>query len=446
MARNDRLALLDNPEFVEDMRSSLETREVLARKWGVGTGSISKYRKEYGGASAAERAIERPSATPNLEQRTTEQSSDGSKSVEFIRDRPITLQDAREWIESSGDDPADYVLSVRSIAYGPGLSSNRMSAVPKRGMEKDRAAVTIDPLEVLAKLRERGSAFVRPAIVGTVEDSAFVISINDIQLGQSYNGGSARVIEQFHSFIHLATLRIDELRGLGRRLSTLVIIGGGDLVEGCVIYGNQSFSLDLNRKQQIEGVVALILHAIDTLGPLFEKIKVLAARGNHGENRINGKYTTLDDNDDTHAFEMCKLALARDPEFKDKIEWTIAESEAGVWCEVFDWVLATTHGDIYAKGVAGATIDKKAHAWMKNMALGRKRFGRLGDADVLIAHHFHHDKMSDWGGCLWRQTSSQDNGSPYFEQATGEYSEPGMLSFVMTESVRYQDESVLRVP
>jgi len=223
-----------------------------------------------------------------------------------------------------------------------------------------------------------------------------------------------------------------------------VIIGGGDIVEGCVIYPNQAFSLDLNRKQQIECAISLILHAIDNLGPLFERVRILAARGNHGENRINGKYTTLDDNDDTLVFRMAKLALDRDPVFKDKIEWVIAESEAGVWMEVNGWVLATTHGDVYAKGVAGATIDKKAHTWMKNMAISRRRFGRLGEADVLITHHFHHDKMSDWGDCFWRQTPSQDNGSLYFEQATGEYSAPGMLTFVMTDSERYVDERVLR--
>lgn len=432
--------LRSNPEFVEDCRSDMSKKDIC-EKWECSSGLVVDVRKEVGAPIDQARARQ-----IDPEQRTTETSSDGSKSVEFIRDRPITLEDAREWIRSSGDDPDNYTLSVRSIAYGQGLSSNRMSATPKRGVIVDPGVERVDPLEVLSRLRETvPPIFLAPPAVEPVEDSAFVISINDIQLGQSYNGGSARVIQQFYDFINLARQRIVELHGLGRKLSTLVIVGGGDLVEGCVIYGNQAFNLDMDRKQQIEGVVGLILHAIDTLGPLFTSIKVLAARGNHGENRIAGKYTTLGDNDDTHAFEMAKLALQRDPEFKDKIEWVIAESEAGVAIDVFDWVLATTHGDIYAKGVAGATIDKKAHTWMKNMALGRKRFGKLGDADVLITHHFHHDKMSDWGACLWRQTPSQDNGSPYFEMATGEYSEPGMLSFVMTESTRYQDEAVLRV-
>jgi hypothetical protein len=96
---------------------------------------------------------------------------------------------------------------------------------------------------------------------------------------------------------------------------------------------------------------------------------------------------------------------------------------------------------VYGKGVAGATNDKKAQAWYKNMAMGRDP---LGVADILITHHFHHDKMSDWGACLWRQTPALDGGSEYFRQSSGEYSRSGMLTFVITPEERYGDEKVLR--
>lgn len=437
--------LESNPEFWADIKSDLPKKQIM-EKWNCSSGYVVNRRKEVGAAVSAARGV------PDKIQ-SYDEDQDGSQKITKIADRIIPLDEWLGDLRSRGFEPDDFTYSVGHSVYEQHtraggtktLYANKFSAT-KRSKAATRAEVSIDPLEVLDRLRRNGSSFIPGALtVASLEDSAFVISINDIQLGQSYNGGSARVIQQFYDFVELAGERALELRQAGRRLSKLVVVGGGDLVEGCVIYGNQAYNLDMNRKQQVEGVVGLILHAIDTLGPLFGRIQVLAARGNHGENRINGKLTSLDDNDDTHAFEMAKLALSRDPLFKDKIDWVIAESEAGVACKVFDWVLATTHGDIYAKGVTGATIDKKAHAWMKNMALGRKRFGLLGDADVLLGHHFHHDKMSDWGACLWRQTPSQDNGSPYFEMATGEYSEPGMLTFVMTESARYQDEAVLRV-
>jgi hypothetical protein len=378
---------------------------------------------------------------------SAEDESTGRKEWTLKRDRAITLEDARAWVRSSGDDPANWNVAVRSIAYGDGLWSNKVSAWPKvKKGQGGEIKATVDPIGILTALRKTSkkkstALFAQPNPHAT--DSAFVLSINDIQLGQSYNGGSAATIEAYYDFVALAVERVRELRAIGRRLETLVIVGGGDLVEGCVIYPNQAFSLDLNRKQQIEGVVALLLHTIDTLAPMFESVKVIAAAGNHGQNRIAGNYTTLDDNDDTHSFEMVRLALSRDPAMSH-IEWTIAESEAGVATHVYDWVLATTHGDVYAKGVQGATIDKKAHTWMKNMALGRERFGLLGQANVLIGHHFHHEKSSDWGSCLWKQTPSLDRGSPYFENATGEYSLPGMLTAVMTPTSRWQDEAILR--
>ena len=303
----------------------------------------------------------------------------------------------------------------------------------------------VDPIAVLEKLRGyKPLRFysVLDSIDTEQEESAFCISINDIQLGQSFNGGSAATIEQFYDFIEGALARLHELRNIGRNLTKLVIVFGGDLVEGCTIYPNMTFSLDMDRKQQVEGVVALGLHALDTLAPHFDKVQVLAAKGNHGQHRINGNYTTLSDNDDTHTVEMMKLALERDPTMQH-IDWVIAEEEDGVAVEVFDWVLGTTHGDTYAK-VAGTSIDKKAQAWYKNMAAGREaRFGLLARPDILIGHHFHHRKMSDWGACEWHQTPAQDRGSAYFEQRTGEYSEPGMLTWVMSESSRYKDELVI---
>jgi len=135
--------------------------------------------------------------------------------------------------------------------------------------------------------------------------------------------------------------------------------------------------------------------------------------------------------------------LARDPKMQH-INWTIAVDEAAVWVDVFGWVLATTHGDIYAKGVSGATTERKAHAWFKNMASAFRRFGDLARADVLVTHHFHHEESCDWGDTLWKQTSSQDRGSPEFTQATGQYSVPSMLSWVMTPKSRWSDEQVLR--
>ena len=444
--------LLGDPDFLADLYGS-ESIRTVAGKYGLSFGFVQKYRttpspRHLAGAAGAA-------------QNSTTTSTDSRGTIQKVMNcsRIIPLSEWLETLIADGYDPADYTHSHSHSAWDQRtkdgelvvLYANKFSATlrPVKPGALVPSMEGIDPHSILAQLREQSNGAGAGSLesVGDFDDeqSAFVISINDIQLGQSYNGGSKATIAQFYEYVELARKRVRQLRRAGRSLETLVVVFGGDLIEGCVIYGNQAFNLDMHQKQQVEGVIALTLHALDVLAPMFDEVKVLAARGNHGENRIDGKRTTLGDNMDTHCVEMAKLALARDPKMQH-IEWVIADTEDGVWVDVLGWTLVTTHGDVYAKGVAGATTDKKAQAWMKNMAASRRKFGRLGTPDVLIGHHFHHDKMVDWGDCLFRQTPSQDRGSPYFEQATGEYSDSGMLSFVMTDSVRYVDERVLRGP
>lgn len=395
-----------------------------------------------------EKLVSMQTNAPDSEpQEIVEVSSTGARSVTAyaaIRDRPVTLQDARDWITSSGDNPDDFNFSIRAIAYGKDQFSNKLSAWPKpkkqiaAEIELVDALPDIDPVSILGALRKY-PVWEDPT-QDTLGDGVFVFSLNDTQFGKGEGGGTPATLARLEKSIDLAVKRITELRGMGRQIGTLVIIGGGDIVEGCTIYPNQSFSLDLDRRGQINTAVTAILNLIDRLAGYFTDVIVLAARGNHGENRINGNRTTLYDNDDTLVFEMAKYATDRDPTLSH-VKYIIAESEAGVYVDVAGWRLATTHGDVYGKGVTGATQDKKAQAWYKNMSMARNP---LGLADVLITHHFHHDKMSDWGSCLWRQTPALDGGSLWFEQTTGEYSQPGVLTFVMTPGSRYSDEAVLR--
>jgi len=419
--------MLANPQFQADLAGGLSSRK-MANKWGVGRTFVLNHR------SQPQPDFDTPTQ-PNLRASTSQQSSDGSRTLEAIRDRPVTLTDAREWIAASGDNPDDFEISIRSIAYGVDMFSNRMSATPKKGLKHPVEVLDVDPIELLKQLRSTPTM----AVAKRGGESAFVLSINDTQFGKVEGGGTPATIARVEKYVRMARERILHLTE-NHSIGTLVILGGGDIVEGCTIYPNQSYSLDLDRRSQINTAVAMILHVIDSLAPMFEKVIVLAARGNHGENRINGNRTTLHDNDDTLVFEIAQTATKRDPQLQH-VQYIIADDEAGVWVDVAGWRLATTHGDVYGKGVAGASIDKKAQNWYKNMAMGRDDLGR---ADVLITHHYHHDKMSDWGACLWRQTPALDGGSEYFRQSTGEFSKPGMLTFVMSPERRYFAEEVLR--
>lgn len=299
----------------------------------------------------------------------------------------------------------------------------------------------IDATEILNKL-DRSSYYDNPAIGGGGGTSAFVLSINDVQVGKAEGGGTDETIKRVHRFIGLAKKRIEELRLIGRDIDTLVIIGGGDILEGCFIYPNQVFNIDRHRHDQIVDATSLILYAIDNLAPMFDRVQMLVTKGNHGENRVDGRMTHTGDNDDTLVFKMAKNATDRDPALSH-LEWTIADgAEEFVMVDVAEtgWTLGTTHGDVYGK-TNGTANSKKVWEWYKNMRAGHFA---VGSVDVLITHHFHHEESADFGSVLWHQTPAQDGGSHHFESITGQYSESGMLTFVMTPDQRYQDEMILR--
>ena len=443
---------LETPDFIAALKSERSSPQI-AKEFGVHESTVRRRRGKAG--------IEAPKPEPKTEPGWEAGKSWDPQTGVLTDIRTPPMLDVGEDYQRVLDAmqitlPEGYVMRLVNLFYNQSAwtrdTEDQEKAVTRPTVRYHfkviqlavNVMLDIDPVGILAQLRaqsplKHGGFTFDPA----GDDAAFCLSINDVQLGQGYNGGSDATIAQFYKFVELARERIEALKRMGYNFTLLVVVLGGDLVEGCTIYANQSYNIDLSRKQQVEGCIALVMHAIDTLAPMFPKVQILASKGNHGEHRINGKKTTLDDNDDTHVAEMVKLGFARDPNMKH-LSWTIAVEEAAVWMDVFKWTLATTHGDIYAKGVSGQTTERKAHSWMKNMAAAFRRFGRLAQADVLITHHFHHDEMSDWGDTYWRQTSSQDRGSPEFTQASGKYSEPGMLTWVMTPATRYTDEAVLR--
>ena len=254
-------------------------------------------------------------------------------------------------------------------------------------------------------------------------------------------GSLTDTIEIVVKSVASAKARMEQLTKAGYELGELIIIFGGDIVEGCNNTPQGAWGLEMGQRQQIEGAVSLGLYILDELAPSFETVQVLAVRGNHGENRINGgRGTTPEDNNDTMIAGLIRQAAERD-QYLAHVTFTIADDEAGVWTTTQQgWKIGTTHGDVYGKGISGSTVERKVNAWYKNMAAGRDP---LGQVDVMVTHHYHHSQSADYGSWEWHQTPAQDGAlSEYFRQVSGHYSKPGVLSFVMGEE-RYMEEKVL---
>lgn len=415
------------------MKTKLTERQVLetlhlsqrqaAKLLGVGKTTVQEARLRYSESTYDGAHIEQDTTT-----------------LEEALGSPLTNESIEDELRAVGvteeTHRLSYGFSEWDMADGTKGRSRRVSAVP---VNQPDPADEVDPHELLEKVRENN-----PPKVGTRRngDSTFVLSLNDWQYGKKTRQGKTEdTINIVVRAVSAAKDRIQALEAMGHTFGELIVIFGGDLVEGCTIYPNMSFSLEMARRQQIEGCISLGLMALDELAPMFRNVQVLGVRGNHGENRIDGNRTTLEDNDDTHVVAMMQLALSRDPNMQH-IEFHIAEDEAGLSTHTIrGWKLGTTHGDVYGKGVSGATTERKVNTWYKNMAATRDP---LGSADVMVTHHYHHKQSADYGAWEWHQTPAQDGAlSEYFRQSSGNYSEPGVLSFVMGEE-RYMEEKVLK--
>lgn len=327
-------------------------------------------------------------------------------------ERQVQLTDTRYW----GDSQSPYVYCRFKIT--------------------DRAPVAadIDGVALLKALRPR--KVVKTAFTG---DTTLCMSINDLQTGKLAGGGTEALAERLDSAYDAVRDRARELRKIGRNLGALTVIGGGDLIEGCgSIFPNQAHEIDSDRRAQIRNTVTFILEGLDRLAPLFERVNVLAVGGNHGENRINGNRTTRHDNDDCAVFEHVALAASRDPRL-GHVNFVIAQDEPAKTLDVNGWILGTTHGHVFGKNISGS-VEQKAWNWFRNQAAGRQP---VGDSDVLITHHYHHFASRDWGAALWVQTPAMDGGSPFFTDFSGQSSEAGLLTWVMSPEKRFVDPQIV---
>jgi predicted phosphodiesterase len=201
----------------------------------------------------------------------------------------------------------------------------------------------------------------------------------------------------------------------------------------------QTFGTDLDRRAQVNAVRTLLLQAIKAWSPYFEKVRIVAVGGNHGENRsAKGKaYTTLADNDDLAVIDQVRDVLEFNPETYGHVQTIIAPDHLTVTIETAGWILGLTHGHT-ARETGSA--EAKIKSWLSRMALGRQP---IGECDILVTGHYHHLRQADWGSVQWLQAPALDGGSEWFRLIRGEQSAAGVLTFATYPEAKVKDLQVL---
>ena len=298
-------------------------------------------------------------------------------------------------------------------------------------IEPDSSVPSVDGIQILNSLARKTRSQNRVS-----GEKTLVLNINDTQAGKDAGGGTEALIERMDHFLTLAEARIADDR---KQLGDLVIMLGGDLIEGCSIYPNQSWQIDLDMRGQIRTMTGILLHSLDRLATKFPTVRVVAVPGNHGENRINGKRNNRHDNMDQLCAEATAMAATRDSKL-EHVNFNIAYEEPALTTDIQGHIYALTHGSIYGKG-SGGDPTAKAYNWYKNMAASHHP---VGDATVLVGNHYHHEIIRNFGTLLFVQNPAMDGGSPEFADYSGQSAPAGMSSWVVTPESRFTGYEVLR--
>ena len=298
-------------------------------------------------------------------------------------------------------------------------------------IEPDTTAPTVDGIAILNSLKRNSRSQNR-----ATGDNAMVVNINDTQVGKDAGGGTEALIERFDRFLTLAEERIAAER---KNVGELVLLLGGDLIEGCSIYPNQQWQVDLDMRGQIRTMTGILLHSLDRLATKFDKVRVVATPGNHGENRYNGKRNNRHDNFDQLVAEAAATAAERDSKL-EHVTFNIAHDQPALTTDIQGHIYALTHGSVYGKGNGGDPATK-AYNWYKNMAAAHHP---VGDATVLVGNHFHHELIRNFGTLLFVQNPAMDGGSPEFADFSGQDAAPGMATWTVTPDQRLTGYEVLR--
>jgi hypothetical protein len=295
----------------------------------------------------------------------------------------------------------------------------RATVIPTR---QNALTADLDDL-IRAVQRRKGKS---PQNASESVQRALVVCLADWQAGKSDHGGVEALVGRLLELEQSVPARVKELKRLGRPVDAIYVIGMGDLIENCDgHYPMQTFSVELDRRQQVKLVRRMLTRLLMSWSGLTARIVVGAIPGNHGEQRKNGKsFTTFEDNDDLAVFEQVQEILGHNSETFGHFSWVLPDGDMTITLDVAGQVVAFAHGH-QARGGTGP--QGKMRNWWKSKMMADHP---VGGARILVTAHYHHLQVVVDGPRTWMQCPANDGGSRWFEEQGGPTTACGTLTFV----------------
>lgn len=340
---------------------------------------------------------------------------------------------ARELVKAAGLDPDLWQLTGnvntrRWMRYdGEFLYYYKFDV--QAGESDEARQLHVDDLTKLIRRRTRKPVPLPHS--SSLRSATYGLKMADWQIGKAENGeGSDSTVQRWLNAVEEAEREIKHLRKRNARLDDLFLPSVGDLIEGCGgHYDMQTYSIDLDRREQCRTVREMTTTAVLTLAPLFDHTTIAAVPGNHGENRHKGKaFTNFSDNDDLATIEAVGEAFRLAGWGEDRLSIIMPEGhdELTMTVDVNGVNVALAHGHQFRGGVNAL---KKADDWWRGQDFGMRS---AREAQILMSGHFHsYHNVNLTAGRSWIQAPTIDTGSAWFTNGSGITATRGVLSFVL---------------
>ena len=274
--------------------------------------------------------------------------------------------------------------------------------------------------EDIAALMHAAKKAKRGKPLTTRTGGSMVISLADFQAGKvDILGGTAELLErnEFALAEKVAEVKL-------RRPAQIVIVDPGDSTEGFESAPNANRTNDLSMTQQIRVWRRILWRWIETMSKLTEDLVVISVPSNHCRVRAgkNALGDALDDWGIEAIAQVSDIAEAN-PEAYGHVSFHIPE-------EHMEYVLFTL-ADGKVLGVVHGHQKSSPDALPAYIKANSK--GGIGRADIVVCGHFHHLRVIAFGYNQWLIVSpTMDGGSSWFD-ASGERSEPGVVSIMVDD-------------
>jgi hypothetical protein len=254
---------------------------------------------------------------------------------------------------------------------------------------------------------------------------SFVVVPADWQVGKTGDGGgSAELVERVMGQFDRLEQRVKDLRRLGYGLKSGYWLDAGDIIEGFNNATAQQQTNDLAKTRQVRVARRLSIEGIGRMARLFPEVTAASCGSNHCQERI-GKDRAADPGDDWGIEILTQIAdaYALNPEVYGHVEFRVPETwRETLALEIEGRIVGLTHGHQAKPG--------QLAAWWRGQSHGRQP---VADADILVSGHYHSLLVAHTGnGRTHIQAPTSDAGSDWFTNQTGEVSQTGLLTFVVT--------------